>query len=132
PHSSAWRARSRVWRSDSAALPPSATGDKSSIENGIIPEAWGAPRPYSSPAAKTQRGFRRPAIDSVCIFMQDACNFMQTPSLTAADLDANGADGRRAALARIIRENAVGRQSELVSLLRKRGHVATQSSISRD
>ena len=36
------------------------------------------------------------------------------------------------ALAKIIREQAVGRQSELVAMLRKQGHVATQSSVSRD
>lgn len=35
-------------------------------------------------------------------------------------------------LAKIIREQAVGRQSELVAMLRKHGHVATQSSVSRD
>ena len=42
------------------------------------------------------------------------------------------APARRTALARIIRAGAVGRQSELVRLLRKQGHEATQSSISRD
>jgi transcriptional regulator of arginine metabolism len=42
------------------------------------------------------------------------------------------APARRAALARIIRSETVGRQSELVKLLRKHGHEATQSSISRD
>jgi len=42
------------------------------------------------------------------------------------------APARRSALARIIRSEAVGRQSELVKLLRKQGHEATQSSISRD
>ena len=39
---------------------------------------------------------------------------------------------RRAMLAKIIREHAVGRQTELVALLRKSGYEATQSSISRD
>jgi transcriptional regulator of arginine metabolism len=39
---------------------------------------------------------------------------------------------RRAALARILRQSAVGRQSELVSLLRREGFDATQSSVSRD
>jgi transcriptional regulator of arginine metabolism len=39
---------------------------------------------------------------------------------------------RRAALARILRERAVGRQSELVRLLRREGFEATQSSVSRD
>jgi transcriptional regulator of arginine metabolism len=42
------------------------------------------------------------------------------------------APARRSTLAKIIREEAVGRQSELVNLLRKRGHAATQSSVSRD
>ena len=44
----------------------------------------------------------------------------------------NGAPARRTALAKIIREHIVGRQTELVALLRKRGVVATQSSVSRD
>jgi transcriptional regulator of arginine metabolism len=35
-------------------------------------------------------------------------------------------------LAKIIREQSVGRQTELVDLLRKLGHIATQSSVSRD
>ncbi len=35
-------------------------------------------------------------------------------------------------LAKIIREQSVGRQTELVELLRKLGHAATQSSVSRD
>ncbi len=39
---------------------------------------------------------------------------------------------RRSVLAKIIREHVVGRQSELVAILRKHGHVATQSSVSRD
>jgi transcriptional regulator of arginine metabolism len=41
-------------------------------------------------------------------------------------------EGRRALLARLIREQAIGRQAELVALLRKHGHAATQSSVSRD
>jgi transcriptional regulator of arginine metabolism len=44
----------------------------------------------------------------------------------------SGAPERRHMLAKIIREQVVGRQSELVAMLRKHGHVATQSSISRD
>lgn len=44
----------------------------------------------------------------------------------------DSAPARRTALARILRSEAVGRQSELVKLLRKQGHEATQSSISRD
>jgi transcriptional regulator of arginine metabolism len=39
---------------------------------------------------------------------------------------------RRAAISRILRQTAVGRQSELVSLLRREGFDATQSSVSRD
>ena len=46
--------------------------------------------------------------------------------------DDGSAPARRIALARIIRSETVGRQSELVKLLRKLGHEATQSSISRD
>jgi transcriptional regulator of arginine metabolism len=48
------------------------------------------------------------------------------------DADTSSAPARRSALAKIIREQAVGRQSELVAMLRKHGHVATQSSVSRD
>jgi transcriptional regulator of arginine metabolism len=48
------------------------------------------------------------------------------------DFDPTSAPARRSALAKIIREQVVGRQTELVSLLRKHGHVATQSSVSRD
>jgi len=46
--------------------------------------------------------------------------------------DNASAPARRSVLAKIIREQAVGRQSELVAMLRKHGHVATQSSVSRD
>ena len=46
--------------------------------------------------------------------------------------DTASAPARRSALARILKSEAVGRQSELVRLLRKQGHEATQSSISRD
>jgi len=42
------------------------------------------------------------------------------------------APARRTMLAKIIREQTVGRQSELVAMLRKHGLVATQSSVSRD
>jgi transcriptional regulator of arginine metabolism len=44
----------------------------------------------------------------------------------------SSAPARRAMLAKIIREQTVGRQSELVAMLRKHGHPATQSSVSRD
>ena len=39
---------------------------------------------------------------------------------------------RRSAIMRILRDGAVRKQDELVHLLRKAGHDATQSSISRD
>jgi transcriptional regulator of arginine metabolism len=48
------------------------------------------------------------------------------------ETDNASAPARRSTLAKIIREQAVGRQTELVTLLRKLGHVATQSSVSRD
>ena len=46
--------------------------------------------------------------------------------------DHNSAAARRSLLAKLIREQIVGRQTELVDLLRKSGHIATQSSVSRD
>ncbi|HVC01376.1 MAG TPA: hypothetical protein VND80_04135 [Steroidobacteraceae bacterium] len=46
--------------------------------------------------------------------------------------DPNGAPARRNLLAKILREHTVVRQAELVEILRKRGHPATQSSVSRD
>jgi transcriptional regulator of arginine metabolism len=49
-----------------------------------------------------------------------------------SDPDNSSAPARRTTLAKIIREQSVGRQSELVAMLRKQGHVATQSSVSRD
>jgi transcriptional regulator of arginine metabolism len=49
-----------------------------------------------------------------------------------SDADHSSAPARRATLAKIIREQQVGRQTELVDLLRKSGHTATQSSVSRD
>ena len=39
---------------------------------------------------------------------------------------------RRRAIARLLKEHQVGRQAELVELLRTEGFVATQSSVSRD
>src|SRR5580704_102431 len=53
-------------------------------------------------------------------------------SMMRAETDHSSAPARRLALAKIIREQAVGRQSELVVMLRKHGHAATQSSVSRD
>ena len=41
-------------------------------------------------------------------------------------------DERRRAIARILREKTIDRQSELVELLRAQGFAATQSSVSRD
>jgi len=49
-----------------------------------------------------------------------------------AEAEPNAAPARRTMLAKIIRERRVGRQTELVDLLRKLGHIATQSSVSRD
>src|ERR1700676_4318238 len=49
-----------------------------------------------------------------------------------SDTDNSSAPARRTMLAKIIREEVVSRQSELVAMLRKHGHVATQSSVSRD
>ncbi len=67
--------------------------------------------------------------------MQNSRNFMH-PSrdnpMPRGDPDGSSAPARRTALAKIIREQAVGRQSELVAMLRKHGHAATQSSVSRD
>ena len=53
-------------------------------------------------------------------------------SMIRGDTDASSAPARRMALAKIIREQPVGRQAELVAMLRKHGHAATQSSVSRD
>ena len=47
-------------------------------------------------------------------------------------IDASNAPARRNLLAKILREQTIERQAELVEVLRKRGHAATQSSISRD
>jgi transcriptional regulator of arginine metabolism len=66
--------------------------------------------------------------------MQNPRNFMQTPMnrMLRGDAEQTSAPARRTALAKIIREQSVGRQSELVAMLRKHGHAATQSSVSRD
>lgn len=75
------------------------------------------------------------AFDNSCIFMQHARNFMQKPDSTftlRSATESLSAPSRRSTLAKIIREQVVGRQSELVDILRKYGHVATQSSVSRD
>jgi transcriptional regulator of arginine metabolism len=72
------------------------------------------------------------AIDSICIFMHDACDFMQESDMLRSEPEQPNAPARRILLAKIIREQTVGRQTELVDLLRKSGHIATQSSVSRD
>jgi transcriptional regulator of arginine metabolism len=65
--------------------------------------------------------------------MHDARNFMQASKvMTRSEGDAGAAPARRSMLEKIIREQHVGRQTELVELLRKSGHIATQSSVSRD
>jgi transcriptional regulator of arginine metabolism len=57
---------------------------------------------------------------------------MQGLAMLRDHSEPHDAPGRRTMLAKIIREQRVGRQTELVDLLRKLGHVATQSSVSRD
>src|SRR5471030_1788299 len=64
--------------------------------------------------------------------MHDACDFMQESAMLRTDYEHRNAPARRTMLAKIIREQSVGRQTELVDLLRKLGHIATQSSVSRD
>jgi transcriptional regulator of arginine metabolism len=46
--------------------------------------------------------------------------------------DASQFMARRAAILKILRDSAVGRQEELVRLLKRQGFEATQSSVSRD
>ncbi|GAC1663755.1 MAG: arginine repressor [Steroidobacteraceae bacterium] len=57
---------------------------------------------------------------------------MQKAAMLRSDVENTSAPARRSMLAKIIREQAVGRQTELVTMLRKHGHAATQSSVSRD
>ena len=65
--------------------------------------------------------------------MHYARDFMQdTDATLPSNLDNTSAPKRRTLLAKIIRERAVGRQAELVALLRQLGFEATQSSVSRD
>ena len=66
--------------------------------------------------------------------MQNPRNFMQAADkpILRAQTDHASAPARRMALVKIIREQTVGRQAELVAMLRKHGHIATQSSVSRD
>src|SRR3984957_912423 len=73
------------------------------------------------------------SVDNTCIFMQHARNFMQSTQFNTGNGADNGnAVARRGMLVKIIREGNVRRQTELVALLRKAGHIATQSSVSRD
>jgi transcriptional regulator of arginine metabolism len=58
--------------------------------------------------------------------------YAQSRVMIRSDFDNSSAPARRTVLAKIIREQSVGRQTELVAMLRKHGHVATQSSVSRD
>src|ERR1700736_711494 len=53
-------------------------------------------------------------------------------AMLRSDIEHTSAPARRSMLAKIIREQVVGRQNELVAMLRKRGHVATQSSVIGD
>ena len=64
------------------------------------------------------------------MFMQNSRNFMQTH--TAATHPATSSAARRNALKTIIRDSVVGRQEDLVRLLKRAGHRVTQSSVSRD
>ncbi len=64
--------------------------------------------------------------------MQHARNFMQSTYSNSGGNDNGSATARRGMLVKIIREGNVRRQTELVALLRKSGHIATQSSVSRD
>jgi len=64
--------------------------------------------------------------------MQDARNFMQQSNHVSLNNENGSAPARRSMLVKIIREGNVRRQTELVALLRKSGHSATQSSVSRD
>jgi transcriptional regulator of arginine metabolism len=57
---------------------------------------------------------------------------MQESAMLRDPSENHSAPARRTMLAKIIREQSVGRQTELVDLLRKLGHIATQSSVSRD
>ena len=68
--------------------------------------------------------------------MQTARKFMQgqrvIDSRFQSDNGNSSAPARRTLLAKLIREQVVGRQAELVAMLRKLGVGATQSSVSRD
>ena len=58
---------------------------------------------------------------------------MPRPMTDSTDsTDSTDASTRRSLLAKILRERTIERQAELVEVLRRRGHRATQSSVSRD
>ena len=75
---------------------------------------------------------RRPRLDILCIIMQSARTFMQTDFHGSGAAGARAGLDRRDALKRIIRGGEVGRQAELVRLLKREGYAVTQSSVSRD
>lgn len=58
--------------------------------------------------------------------------FIHTYGTRPLATDAHAQVHRRDAITRILRQSAVGRQAELVRLLRAEGFEATQSSVSRD
>jgi len=60
------------------------------------------------------------------------CFYSQQPATVTLATDPHPQLHRRDAIARILRRTAVGRQAELVQLLRAEGYEATQSSVSRD
>lgn len=64
------------------------------------------------------------------MFMHNHRNFMHTH--TAITHAATSTAARRNALRAIIRDSIVGRQEDLVRLLKRAGHRVTQSSVSRD
>jgi transcriptional regulator of arginine metabolism len=113
----------------SSSLEPTGSSQRgpSSLAAGL-----GLHGPSRIPWARGIRPIGGVPIDSVCIFMQDACDFMQESEMLRSEPEHPAAPARRTLLAKIIREQTVGRQTELVDLLRKLGHIATQSSVSRD
>jgi transcriptional regulator of arginine metabolism len=64
--------------------------------------------------------------------MHIARTFMHTGTLTDGAGHGRATDDRRETLKRIIRNGEIGRQAELVRLLKRAGHAVTQSSVSRD
>jgi transcriptional regulator of arginine metabolism len=64
--------------------------------------------------------------------MQLYWEFMHSGTSAPGSGAARASEDRRDALRRIIRDGAVGRQAELVRLLKRAGYPVTQSSVSRD